>query len=89
MPIHFKYHVQKLKSYITGLTCYYVCMSCELLLMPLETDTYAHTPTSWKKVIPINQACAGQRGRHTPGLKTWSRLMVVSHVAHKVELRCN
>ena len=44
IPIHFingKCHIKKLKNCITGLTSYYICLSCELLI-PLEVDTHRH-----------------------------------------------
>ena len=44
-----KCHIKQIKGCKTGLTSYYACLSCELLLMPLgQTHTYAHTNFSDK-----------------------------------------
>ena len=42
--VHGKCHVRKQKSCITGLAGYYICLSRELLLIPLEWGhTHRHT----------------------------------------------
>ena len=66
-PIQFidsKCHIKKWKSRKTALSGYYACLSCDLLLMPVEarTHTHTHTPTFVDKTISRNKgrrpACA-------------------------------
>ena len=58
-----KCHIKKQKSRKTTLSGYYVCVSCDLLLMPSGADT--HIPTCEQK------QCQETRRARPLAIRTW------------------
>ena len=58
--INGKCHIMKRKSHKTTLSGYYTCVSRDLLLMALGTDTHTHTDAQTKTISKTRRAAKGR-----------------------------